>query len=50
MDAGKPLDGRYAGNSTRRRHRSVALANKTACIAWALMTKGGISRAPTVHA
>lgn len=28
----------------------VALANKTARIAWALMTKGGIYRAPTVHA
>ena len=28
----------------------VALANKTARIAWALMTKGGIYRAPTVTA
>ncbi|WP_337738036.1 IS110 family transposase [Sinorhizobium meliloti] len=28
----------------------VALANKTARIAWALMTKGGIYWAPTVHA
>lgn len=27
----------------------VALANKTARIAWALTTKGGIYRAPTVH-
>lgn len=28
----------------------AALANKTARIAWALMTKGGIYRAPTVAA
>ena len=28
----------------------VALANKTARIAWALMTKGGIYRAPAVSA
>ncbi|PII39764.1 hypothetical protein T190_00465 [Sinorhizobium meliloti CCBAU 01290] len=28
----------------------MALANKTARIAWALMTKGGIYRAPTVVA
>jgi hypothetical protein len=28
----------------------VALANKTARIAWALMTKGGIYRAPSVAA